>query len=1064
MNSSSELVIREFREEDAPGLARLLNESEEGWPGGLTGGIPYTAERVLEEIRSSNAIAHYVAEIEGRLVGYLELDWHWLGKDAAYISLVNVHPDYRGRGIGTSLLKKAILKSILIGIERVDLHTWPGNDRAIRLYKKLGFFWVPRSRVYMQNYLPMIARNPIAKEFFKENLDSLFEIRRSIRVEEDNVRIKGRGVYIYEWKRDGSRFKVYIDREGWGICGIEWDDGVLELYLEDEEVIRGLPTTVIWRICNYSSRPLPITLVPECDTGIRLVKRPRVTVEVKPNDEVALKGEVLVDMNAPKRERDEPALRMKTLTLLNGKFMNLVLGLRCDYPISIEFLTPLSFYPRFDGEILLNVKNNTRKRVSCRLNIIVEDQLDVSPVKTIVELDKEEVRTIPLKLRVKNPDILKATINVLSELMINGNRVENKPHQFIAVVHRPGEVTGYFDEENKRVIIHKGRLLFNFQLKGGVLSVVDKLYDDRVMRHGGESVGPPFWPDELSRTYYDFALEGDKHYVKLLLKAELKKYPGVELRKTFELFGESPLVRITYELINNSSKEFSVQLRTRFSPSQWLIKSLAVPLKKGVLVTKLMLGEFPSSKYDLPTSPKEYSGYWSCYTLRNGMICGLLWSEIALSEIDFSYCKLPSLKYNVTLKPYSRFKLSPLYLYVGTGSWRDIEKSYHELYRGSYKFIKRDKLKLVELKTDPFPLIVYKDRQVTARLTISKARGKILKGYVYFTPSEKVVVEPKVFKVNLTDKASELGAIKVNLKTSKLGVYYANYKFSSNMGNFKGKIPVIVLGERGEVEILRVEEEGKEVLVIDNGLYLLKCSPEFGGTLYAIIKKGEEANNLLTSFPNPKSLSWMRSWHGGIRPSFKLEDELWREKWRADYSSIGEWTGAKVWTTATLREHEEHRGLKVTQHYLTKPFSNIILLLTEIENLTEKYVKPSYSYYVFSNPGGKLANYFSVFSEGKWIEWECLGPEIVYPISDNKQAMVYNERRALTLVSSDSEEFNVGAISMGPKHGCHLYFYAECLDYLKPKDVWYITSYLVLTNDREEAVEYEWLKLLKAPL
>ncbi|RLE77523.1 MAG: hypothetical protein DRJ56_02210, partial [Thermoprotei archaeon] len=35
-------VVREFIREDAAKLARLLNESEEGWPGGLTGGVPYT--------------------------------------------------------------------------------------------------------------------------------------------------------------------------------------------------------------------------------------------------------------------------------------------------------------------------------------------------------------------------------------------------------------------------------------------------------------------------------------------------------------------------------------------------------------------------------------------------------------------------------------------------------------------------------------------------------------------------------------------------------------------------------------------------------------------------------------------------------------------------------------------------------------------------------------------------------------------------------------------------------------------------------------------------------------
>jgi len=45
-----EPTIIEFRKEDASKLADLFNsfDSEELWPGGFTGGVPYTAERVLD--------------------------------------------------------------------------------------------------------------------------------------------------------------------------------------------------------------------------------------------------------------------------------------------------------------------------------------------------------------------------------------------------------------------------------------------------------------------------------------------------------------------------------------------------------------------------------------------------------------------------------------------------------------------------------------------------------------------------------------------------------------------------------------------------------------------------------------------------------------------------------------------------------------------------------------------------------------------------------------------------------------------------------------------------------
>ncbi len=153
-------IIRRFAGKDAEGLAKLLNESEEGWPGGLTGGIPYTAERVKEWIERSRCFAPLVAELNGEIVGICTVTEHFWEKDAAYIEFLNVHPKHRGKGIGKALLLASIEETTRIGRKRLDLHTWGGNLLAVPLYKKTGFFWVPKTNVYMQNYIPAILSNP----------------------------------------------------------------------------------------------------------------------------------------------------------------------------------------------------------------------------------------------------------------------------------------------------------------------------------------------------------------------------------------------------------------------------------------------------------------------------------------------------------------------------------------------------------------------------------------------------------------------------------------------------------------------------------------------------------------------------------------------------------------------------------------------------------------------------------------------------------------------------------------------------------------------------------------
>lgn len=54
------------------------------------------------------------------------------------VSTVCTHPDYRGRGYAGALTN-LLVESILEHQETPFLHVAPGNDRALRLYLKLGF-------------------------------------------------------------------------------------------------------------------------------------------------------------------------------------------------------------------------------------------------------------------------------------------------------------------------------------------------------------------------------------------------------------------------------------------------------------------------------------------------------------------------------------------------------------------------------------------------------------------------------------------------------------------------------------------------------------------------------------------------------------------------------------------------------------------------------------------------------------------------------------------------------------------------------------------------------------
>jgi len=48
-------------------------------------------------------------------------------------------PDYRGRGLGRELVVRALEGAWQAGIERVELEVFASNERAIALYRTLGF-------------------------------------------------------------------------------------------------------------------------------------------------------------------------------------------------------------------------------------------------------------------------------------------------------------------------------------------------------------------------------------------------------------------------------------------------------------------------------------------------------------------------------------------------------------------------------------------------------------------------------------------------------------------------------------------------------------------------------------------------------------------------------------------------------------------------------------------------------------------------------------------------------------------------------------------------------------
>jgi L-phenylalanine/L-methionine N-acetyltransferase len=84
--------------------------------------------------------AVFIAEEDGRVLARMSLarDPHPASRHVADLGLM-VAAEHRRRGIGTMLLEAAVEWARISGVTKLELHVFPWNEPALRLYESFGF-------------------------------------------------------------------------------------------------------------------------------------------------------------------------------------------------------------------------------------------------------------------------------------------------------------------------------------------------------------------------------------------------------------------------------------------------------------------------------------------------------------------------------------------------------------------------------------------------------------------------------------------------------------------------------------------------------------------------------------------------------------------------------------------------------------------------------------------------------------------------------------------------------------------------------------------------------------
>jgi len=137
--------IREINPSDTRAFTTLLKEVDESsaymlWEPGERNLDEALYLKIIKEMNTIDQSTIFVAELQNELIGYLLA----IGGNAkrnrhsAYL-VIGIKENYRGKGIGTQLLKNVEIWARNNQMTRLELTVVTKNEVALTLYKKHGF-------------------------------------------------------------------------------------------------------------------------------------------------------------------------------------------------------------------------------------------------------------------------------------------------------------------------------------------------------------------------------------------------------------------------------------------------------------------------------------------------------------------------------------------------------------------------------------------------------------------------------------------------------------------------------------------------------------------------------------------------------------------------------------------------------------------------------------------------------------------------------------------------------------------------------------------------------------
>ncbi|MBE4907671.1 GNAT family N-acetyltransferase [Bacillus luteolus] len=890
--TKQKIEIVEYHEGLAAGVAEMWNLSRDGW-----GGDSHvtTEEKVRTQEANSSNLNLYLAMDGDKVVGYCGLCEYREDEGALYIPLLNVRSDYHGKKIGKQLVLKALERAVELNWPRLDLYTWPGNSKAVPLYKKCGFFWEDRDdTTHLMNFMPTVLNTEAIKDYFT-NVDWYDASTRVIEVTPDGKKENDFTYYEYKWNSNGDELRLGFERTGRGLRSIETNDYSITVEVENFTLVCDAAYTVRYFIKNKSGKPLQIDLKGKDHKIVRYSYEHSLSVNEETVLEATFHLENLVEEQSNWRTHPSVVTNM----LINGKEATFAVGILPKLPAKLKGVVPGSqCYLNEKAVFYLDLENNFSETASFILTVPENELVSLKQSEFSVTLAPKEKTSIPVPYTLLQYGFYAPVIRVSVERENGGSQQFTKQ---IGVAFKglgarfAGECDDYWH-------IYNG--LYHLYLS----KFDNKLIPGRATK-GSQStmfmypkLGKPY-SSELSKRKPSFVEYKEENGAMVLYATyESSDFANIELVSVSKLYGEG-LVEQSYLVRNKNTSNTADPV--------WIYQPIYHELVKPIL---------PMKGQVVKVEDQAYSDYG-------------VWNSADLTE-NWLFSRHDSYAHGVSWPNDARVNFETWFFYVehnlgnipanGEISTKPV---YHSLgaYQNWEEFREFALKKTVRTAATVDDLFFQKE-ELEMKLVDRKAN------YI----QGEVTLNGKTITVSAEDEKREVDAT-IEMKTTPLSTVVAEYEIN---GIKDCKKALTINPSNKPITIQKEMRDGVEVVTATNEEISIAAAESFYPALFSL--KVNEKEWLDTSFPTLKPKSWWNPWSGGIRSgllginnkSFTKEKTIIGEGKLEDQEGRV-WKGLKISTVFT--ENETYKGLGIHQYYLMLPGVPVVAFFTKITQNTGTY-------------------------------------------------------------------------------------------------------------------------------